>query len=357
METGFDIIFFWVARMIMMGLHLMGDVPFKKVYLHAMVRDEKGEKMSKTKGNVINPLVLIDQHGADPLRFTLAAMAGQGRDIKLSVDRVEGYRGFCNKVWNATKFFHLQIENDTETKRPPGGITKWLADHRHELSASNRWVLSRLQALIPRVEMGLAQFELNESANALYEFTWHEFCDWYIEFSKLSLKEGGPSRTQTLYTLHAVLETLFRLMHPFMPFVTEELWQSLPWKREATDLPFAENRPSPKNIQTLMLRKYPSVKPALKDAESERTIAAIQAMIEAIRNFRGENSISPKSEFVLRYKPTTEASDIFLKMYETEIKSLAKVSALERIQEGHASEGPEAVIPLSKPSRGVSHFA
>jgi valyl-tRNA synthetase len=349
LETGFDIIFFWVARMIMMGIHFMGDVPFKKVYLHAMVRDEKGEKMSKTKGNVIDPLVLIDQHGADPLRFTLAAMAGQGRDIKLSVDRVEGYRGFCNKLWNATKFFHLQIENDTETSRPKGGISKWLSDHRHELSASNRWILSRLQALIPRVEMGLAQFELNESANALYEFTWHEFCDWYIEFSKLSLREGGVNRTQTLYTLHAVLDTLLRLMHPFMPFVTEELWQSLPWKREETDLPFAEHRKNAKNLQTLMLRKYPTAIAALKDAESERTITAIKSMIEAIRNFRGENSISPKTEFVLRYKPTTEASDIFLKMYATEIKSLARITALERVQDGVKSDGGEAIIPLSNP--------
>jgi len=349
LETGFDIIFFWVARMIMMGLHFMGDVPFKKVYLHAMVRDEKGEKMSKTKGNVIDPLVLIDQHGADPLRFTLAAMAGQGRDIKLSVDRVEGYRGFCNKLWNATKFFHLQIENDTETHRPAQGISKWLSDHRHELSASNRWILSRLQAVIPKVEHGLEHFELNESAKALYEFTWHEFCDWYIEFSKLSLREGGPSRTQTLYTLHAVLETLLRLMHPFMPFVTEELWQSLPWKREDSDLPFVGNRKAQANIQTLMLKKYPEVLPKLKDLESERTITALQSMIEAIRNFRGENSISPKTEFVLRYKPSTEASDIFFKMYSNEIKTLARVSALERIQGDTQAEGAEAVIPLSNP--------
>jgi valyl-tRNA synthetase len=186
----------------MMGMHFMGDVPFRKVYLHAMVRDEKGEKMSKSKGNVIDPLVLIDQHGADPLRFTLTAMAGQGRDIKLSVDRVEGYRGFCNKIWNATKFFHLQFEEAQggPIAEPAGGSAAWVSANAGKLSLSDQWIISRLQSTIERVENGFKNFELNESAQALYEFAWLELCDWYIEFSKLPLREGGEARKATLYT-------------------------------------------------------------------------------------------------------------------------------------------------------------
>lgn len=341
LETGFDIIFFWVARMIMMGLHFMGEVPFKKVYLHAMVRDEKGEKMSKSKGNVIDPLVLMDQHGADPLRFTLAIMAGQGRDIKLSVDRVEGYRAFCNKLWNAVKFFHLQIENDQAHERPIEGISQWLIHHRVELTPANRWILSRLQKVTEKVEQSLAQFELNEGAQALYEFTWHELCDWYIEFSKLALKEAGSTRMQTIYTLHSVLETLLRLMHPFMPFVTEELWQSLPWKKESSEKP---NQPV---VQTIMLRSYPSSRPEFKDAESERIVAAVKSIVEAVRNFRGENSISPKVEFAVRYRAGSEAENIFLKIIAADVKALARISSLERIQADEPPAASEAVIPIS----------
>lgn len=166
--------------MIMMGLHFMDEVPFKKVYLHAIVRDEKGEKMSKTKGNVIDPLVLIEpaRSGSAP-RFTLAAMAGQGRDIKLSGDRVEGYRAFANKLWNAVKFFHLQLDPATgfaPAPEPEGGAGRWLIKNRFAMLPQNKWILSRLQTLIQKVDGHLDRFELNEAAHALYEFTWHEFC-------------------------------------------------------------------------------------------------------------------------------------------------------------------------------------
>ncbi|OFZ55396.1 MAG: valine--tRNA ligase [Bdellovibrionales bacterium RIFOXYC1_FULL_54_43] len=351
LETGFDIIFFWVARMIMMGLHFMNDVPFRKVYLHAMVRDEKGEKMSKSKGNVIDPLVIIEKHGADPLRFTLAAMAGQGRDIKLSVDRVEGYRAFCNKLWNATKFFHLQLEAakgaGEDIEEPAGGVEGWLRHHRNELIASNRWILSRLQTLIEKVEQGLEKFELNESAQALYEFTWHEFCDWYIEFSKLPLKEGGQVRVQTLYTLQSVLEALLKLMHPFMPFVTEELWGSLPWTRPATTP--ARRRNQEPELFTIMLQPFPRPEPIMKDAESERTIEALKTIIEAIRNFRGENNISPKTAFTVIYNPSIAAADVFMRMYAHDIKALARISDLQRGEQGSTKSKAEAVIPLTNP--------
>jgi valyl-tRNA synthetase len=339
LETGFDIIFFWVARMIMMGLHFMGDVPFRKVYLHAMVRDEKGEKMSKSKGNVIDPLVIVNEHGSDPLRFTLAAMAGQGRDIKLSVDRVEGYRAFCNKVWNAVKFFHLQ--NEVLAAQLPqdatANIEAWLTEKRLELLPTNRWILSRLQAVIPTVEKGLADFELDTSSKALYEFAYGDICDWFIEFSKLHFREGGEHAHQTLLTLHYVLEQLLKLMHPFTPFVTEELWQSLPYKKNTHA-----------RVQTLMLQSYPKVVAPLKDRESEVTVAALKSVIEAIRNFRGENNISPKVELAVKYYTTVTPSDTFIRTYEADLRSMTRVTKFERTTEPKG-QGSEAVIPISIP--------
>jgi valyl-tRNA synthetase len=359
LETGFDIIFFWVARMIMMGIHFMDDVPFKKVYLHAMVRDEKGEKMSKSKGNVIDPLVVIDQHGADPLRFTLAIMAGQGRDIKLSVDRVEGYRAFCNKLWNATKFFHMQFEaaQGGPVPEPVGGVEKWLTQHRIELLPQNLWILSRLQETIQVVENGLEKFELNVASQALYEFTWHELCDWYIEFAKLPLREGGERRVEILYTLSFVLEQLLHLMHPFMPFVTEELWQSLPWKKPVLNA--TRKLLGKPEICTLMLQPYPKVVAAFRDAEAQRTVQAVKGIIESIRNFRGENSISPKVEFPVYYVPGSSAADAFIRMNSPQIKFIAKVSDFKRIDSPRSGtstaaaavteEAAMAVIPITNP--------
>jgi valyl-tRNA synthetase len=344
LETGFDIIFFWVARMIMMGLHFMDDVPFQKIYLHAMVRDEKGEKMSKSKGNVIDPLLLIDQHGADPLRFTLAVMAGQGRDIKLSVDRVEGYRAFCNKIWNATKFLHLQFENATVAGRkiaaPAGGCEAWLKEHKRELSAQNAWILSRLQNLHRVVEKGLVDFQLNESSQALYDFAWGELCDWFIEFSKLPLRESGPAQLQSLYTLHYALERLFLLMHPFMPFVTEELWQSLPWRQSR---PVAET----KGLETLMLQAFPQAVAEFDDVEAEKTVRRLRTVVEAIRNFRGENSLSPRTEFAVEYVPAAGSpAEAFMESYGDDIKQLARVTSFAK----HAgAEGMWTEIVIADP--------
>lgn len=351
LETGFDILFFWVARMIMMGIHFMGEVPFHQVYLHAMVRDEKGEKMSKSKGNVIDPLELIDKHGADPLRFTLAAMAGQGRDIKLSVDRVEGYRAFCNKLWNATKFFHLQWdalkEKGAHLDEPAEGLENWLIQNRSQLITQNRWILSLLHQVIPVVESGLKNFELNIAAQALYDFTWGEFCDWYIELSKLPFREGGEKAVETLFTLRYVLENLLRLLHPFIPFVTEELWQSLPWKKPAHPV----NQVNPA-IMTLMLQSYPKQQTAFYGdqiaLESEETLKQLKAVVEAIRNFRGENNISPKVEFVIRYRQASDQALALIERHLADIKALARVSGFEALkQEGSATE---AVIPLTRPA-------
>ncbi len=349
LETGFDIIFFWVARMIMMGIHFMGDVPFRKVYLHAMVRDEKGEKMSKSKGNVIDPLTVISQHGADPLRFTLAMMAGQGRDIKLSVDRVEGYRAFCNKLWNATKFFHLQLDpaQGGPVQEPAGGLEHWVFENRPHLAVHHQWILSRLQKTIQAVEGGLEKFELNVAAQALYQFTWQEFCDWYIELSKLGLREGGERRVQTIYILRYVLGELQALMHPFMPYVTEELWQSLPWRKAASHE--TRKQLGLPDVSTLMLQPFPKFQQQLADDEAEKTIASIQTIVESFRNFRGENNISPKVEFVVKYCSGSEAAASFLKLHSAQIQFMSRIGGLVSLPTGAPEESGESAIRISQP--------
>ena len=304
--------------------------------------------MSKSKGNVIDPLVLINEHGADPLRFTLTAMAGQGRDIKLSVDRVEGYRAFANKLWNATKFFHLQFEEAQGggVSEPRGGAEAWLHENRGSLSPANRWILSRLQQCAATVEKGFTRFELSESANALYEFVWKELCDWYIEFSKIPLRQGGVAREQTLITLGHVLEQTFRLLHPIMPFVTEELWQSLPWKKAASTPARVRDGRAP--VMTLMFQSFPKASEEWVDPRAEQTIRRLQNIIEAIRNFRGENNLSPKIEFAAGYTTASAEVPEFLRQHQGEILALCRIQSLEPVKIG-AAPAFEAVIPLSEP--------
>lgn len=346
LETGFDIIFFWVARMIMMGLHFMHEIPFRKVYLHAMVRDERGEKMSKSKGNVIDPLDLVNQHGADPLRFTLAIMAGQGRDVKLSVDRVEGYRAFCNKVWNATKFYLMQLETDSGNSIhvPDEGIESWLAQHFSGLSHENQWIISQLQEVILQVQEGLEKFELNLAAQSLYDFVWREFCDWFIELSKFSLKEEGQKRTETLFTLSYLLDQILKLMHPFTPFVTERLWNILPWRESIySNPPHGSHK---RQDQILMLQKFPKPLETFKSEEAKNHITYLKNIVEAIRNFRGENNISPRVEFEVFYNPGNEQTDLFLRSKGPLIQALTRVKAFHR--SAHKNEN-EALIPISNP--------
>ncbi|MFN3476220.1 MAG: valine--tRNA ligase, partial [Candidatus Methylomirabilales bacterium] len=227
--TSFDILFFWVARMIMMGLKFMGDVPFKDVYIHALVRDAEGQKMSKSKGNVIDPLDMIDRYGADALRFTLVALAAQGRDIRLSEERFEGYRHFCNKLWNAYRFVAMHLGS-----RQPPAISFQPSD-LPKLRLADRWVLSRLQGTIAEVTGALEGYRFNEAASAIYQFIWHEYCDWYLEVVKPSLQPSADTeeKDRLRSVLAWVLEVSLRLLHPFMPFITEEIWQRLPHHGES----------------------------------------------------------------------------------------------------------------------------
>ncbi len=215
--TGFDIIFFWVARMMMMGLHFMDKVPFHDVYIHALVRDEKGAKMSKTKGNVMDPLVLIDKYGADALRFTLSAMAAQGRDIKLSTGRIEGYRNFATKLWNAARFAEMN-ECVRQKNFDPGAVKETL----------NRWIAGEVQRAAAAVTAGIEAYKFNEAATAVYEFTWGTFCDWYLELAKPILTGNDEAaKAETRATTAWALDQVLKLLHPFMPFITEELWARL----------------------------------------------------------------------------------------------------------------------------------
>ena len=235
--TGFDIIFFWVARMMMMGLYFMDEVPFRDVYIHALVRDEKGAKMWKSKGNVIDPLRLIDEYGADALRFTLAAMAAQGRDIKLSTQRVEGYRNFATKLWNASRFAEIN------------GCARVAGyDPRANKITLNRWIVGEAARTIAEVGAAIEAYRFNDAANAVYRFVWSVFCDWYVELAKPLLQGAdGAEKDETRATTAFVLDQIYALLHPFMPFLTEELWA-------------IKGADGPKRETMLALASWPSLK-------------------------------------------------------------------------------------------------
>jgi valyl-tRNA synthetase len=313
--TGFDILFFWVARMMMMGLHFMDEVPFTDVYIHALVRDAQGHKMSKSKGNVIDPLTVIDQYGTDAFRFTLAAFAAQGRDIKLAEERIAGYRNFCNKVWNAARFTLMNLEGFD-----PDGITL----DKLELSQGDRWILHRLNETARTVDETLIGYRYNESAMALYQFTWSEFCDWYLELSKQDIYNGTPERKQaTQYVLWYTLENLLRLLHPFMPFITEEIWQALPGTKAAP---------------TIMQAPYPAVCDACSFPVDAAEMELVMAVIGAIRNIRGEMEVPPSKQIAVILSCANEESQRLMKHNESAIISMARVSDLAI---GFAIEKPE----------------
>ena len=270
--TGFDILFFWVARMMMMGKYIMKDVPFRDVYLHALVRDEKGEKMSKSKGNSIDPLDMIDKYGTDAFRFTLAAFSAQGRDVRMSEERIEGYKFFVNKIWNAARFSLMNLED-----YPAEGA----AAGREEKSLKDRWILSRLQRTTAEVVRSLDEYRFNDAAAAVYSFFWHEFCDWYLELIKPTLygKETPEERMAAQLTLKEVLKNGLKLLHPFMPFITEEIWQKL--TQDGT---------------SIMVSPFPSLDESQIDEVAEREMGLVMDVITSIRNIRGEMGIAPSKK-------------------------------------------------------------
>ncbi|NND58815.1 MAG: valine--tRNA ligase, partial [Gammaproteobacteria bacterium] len=348
--TGFDIIFFWVARMIMMGLRFTGEVPFRDIYIHGLIRDEDGQKMSKAKGNVLDPLDLIDgidlealvekrtanlmqphirkriekatrkqfkdgipAFGTDALRFTYASMATTGRDIRFDLGRVEGYRNFCNKIWNASRYVLMNTE-DADCQ-PTDEQHYGLADH---------WIRSRLAATIHSVREQIAIYRFDLAARALYEFTWHEFCDWYLELSKPVLHgdDQDPQRQQaTRHTLVTVLEALMRALHPIMPFITEAIWQRL--------APLAG-----RSGDTIMLQPYPAQDDFARDSQAEAQIDWIRDFILGIRQIRGEMDISPVKPLTVLLQDASDTDRELAQTHAVYLHSLARVESLDYVADG-----------------------
>ncbi len=310
--TGFDILFFWVARMMMMGIHFMGDVPFRHVYIHALVRDAEGKKMSKSKGNVIDPLEVMDRFGTDAFRFTLAALAAQGRDIKLSEDRILGYRHFVNKVWNASRLVLMNLEGYQPVSREARRYT-----------VADRWILSRLSLVTQDVTEALDDYRFNDAANACYHFVWHEFCDWYLEMAKLALYgDDQELRRSVQNTALEVLGSVLKLLHPFMPFVTEEIWQRLP-----------------ECEQSIMIASFPEAPSFPVDQDSLYEMELIMGVIGGIRNIRGEMRIPPSKSVNVVIDVQDQKETEILKGAIDYIKSLAKVDSIEIIPGAEKPEG------------------
>jgi valyl-tRNA synthetase len=302
--TGFDILFFWVARMIMMGLKFMKDVPFRHVYIHALIRDAEGQKMSKSKGNVVDPLKMTGAYGTDAVRFTLAAYAAQGRDIKFDEKRVEGYRNFLNKIWNAARFMSMNIREGEEIIP---------IKELKNLSLADRWILSRLSSVAAEANNSLDEYRFNDYAGALYQFIWHELCDWYVEMIKPELYgDDDESRRSAISVLAHVFETGLALMHPVMPFVTEELWLQMPVKKET---------------ESLCIRRYPRAEDGIEDKNAEEKMKIVMDAVTGIRSVRGELNVPPSLEIEAMIKTHGGAGDI-LNENVTYIKKLAKVGGI-----------------------------
>lgn len=322
--TGHDIIFFWVARMIMAGMEYLGDVPFRKVYIHGLIRDSQGRKMSKSLGNSMDPVDMIKEYGADSLRFTLMAQIASGKDIKFSTQRLEGYRNFMNKLWNATRFSIQNLEGYNVTEVTPSAS---------QLSISDKWIIQRLKEVSEEVNTHLENYRFSDAANALYSFTWHEFCDWYLEFSKpVFYGEESQQKQTTQYVLVNVLDRVVRLLHPFIPFITETIYQKLPGHGEACII---DQYPNPNNDQSFF---------SLGDEAASEEMDLVKEVIMALRNIRGENSIKPSVKFEAWLSPQEDRSQKVLMKNASEIE---RIAGLEKLNvESRESLSKCALVPV-----------
>ncbi|MDR0477220.1 MAG: valine--tRNA ligase [Desulfobulbaceae bacterium] len=321
--TSFDILFFWVARMMMMGLHFMGEPPFTDVYLHALVRDKDGRKMSKSLGNGIDPLDVMASYGADAMRFTLTALAAQGREIRLDLERIEGYKHFINKIWNAARFAHMHLADCDEHIRE-------VADNPGQLPMAYRWILSRAEATAEVVRGAYDNFLFNEAAQAGYQFIWTEFCDWYLEWIKADLFSADDEVKATAKgVLLTVLETILHLTHPIIPFVTEEIWSVLPGKRSL-----------------LMTAPFPEPRPSWRDAQAEEEMAVVIEAISGLRAIRSENDIHPSAKLTALVLCPGEAKRAVLTANGKRIADLARLESLSIAASGDKPEKSASFVGL-----------
>ncbi len=333
--TAFDILFFWVARMMMMGLYFMQDVPFREVYIHALVRDAEGQKMSKSKGNVVDPLEVMDQYGTDAFRFSLAAFAAMGRDVRLSEDRIAGYRNFVNKIWNASRFTLMNLADFDPAAADPLPPT-----------AEERWITSRLQEVSQGVAEALDSYNFDQAAHQLYQFAWHEFCDWYLELIKPALYDShDPAvKLHTQKVLREVLSALLSLLHPFMPFVTEEIWHKLPGA-----------------VGSIMTAPFPQARPELLDPGAEAELNLLMAVITAVRNLRGEMNVPPGSKAPVQFYSANAAALDSLGRHRKSLEILAKIDGLAFNPEGDrpqaAAKAVVADVEIYLPLAGLIDVA
>lgn len=368
--TGFDIIFFWVARMIMMGLKFMDDVPFKEIYIHGLVRDSHGQKMSKSKGNVLDPIDLIDgielealvnkrtsgmmqphlaekiakqtrkdfpegipAFGTDALRFTFASLASTGRDINFDLGRIEGYRNFCNKIWNAARYVLMNTED-----QDCGQLKYKTGEGNLELTAADRWITSRLQQTVQSIEASIQGYRLDHMAQTLYDFTWNEYCDWYLELSKTVLFDdnaGEDLKRGTRHTLVHVLETILRLAHPTMPYITEEIWQRV--------APLAGINTTNSNA-TIMLQPYPEFDAAAFDQSAVDEMEWVKNFIVGIRQIRSGMDIKPGKLLPVLLQNGSATDKAFLQKHQHYLQNMAKTESITWIDE--KEEAPESAIAL-----------
>lgn len=298
--TAFDILFFWVARMMMMGLHFMDEIPFSDVYIHALVKDSEGKKMSKSKGNVVDPLIVIDQYGTDAFRFTLAAFAAQGRDIKLSEERIEGYRHFVNKLWNSAR---LVISNLTGEES---------SGKEKIYSLPDRWILTRFGEVSRDVSVALDEYRFNDAASLCYQFVWHEFCDWYLETAKEWLySDDEEKRCSVSCTLYELLTGILKLLHPFMPFITEEIWNRLP-----------------DTEGSIMTADFPEYSGFMHDELALSEMAVIMGVVNGVRNIRGEMNIHPSKKVDIHIEMPEDSHRGTITNNLEYIKNLARVDSI-----------------------------